>query len=96
MVTEKSCNLSEEQVDLPQVNEVETVEPVLKNNYQSNTYRKDLSWPHIDDEPKAQEKQQAKDQQSCIFFFVACPTIPSRNHGHQPKRDNSIPYMDVW
>ena len=27
------------------------VEPVLKNIYQSNTYRKDLNWPHFDDEP---------------------------------------------
>ena len=33
------------------------VEPVLMNIYQSNTYRKDLSWPHFDDEPKVQEKQ---------------------------------------
>ena len=42
--------------------EVEPVEPVLKNIYQSNTYRKDLSWPHFDDEPRVQEKQQVKDQ----------------------------------
>ena len=47
--------------------EVEPVEPVLKNIYQSNTYRKDLSWPHFDDEPRVQEKQQVKDQQSFIF-----------------------------
>ena len=33
-----------------------------KNIYQSNTYRKDLSWPHFDDEPRVQEKQQVKDQ----------------------------------
>ena len=59
--------------------EVESVEPVLKNIYHSNTYRKDLSWPHLDDEPRVQEKQQVKDQQPCIFVFVACLTIPSRN-----------------
>ena len=59
--------------------EVEPVEPVLKNIYQSNTYRKDLSWPHFNDEPRVQEKQQVKDQQSCIFVFVACLTIPSSN-----------------
>ena len=35
-------------------NEMEPVEPVLKNIYQSNTYRKDLSWPHFDDEPRVQ------------------------------------------
>ena len=59
--------------------EVEPVEPVQMNIYQSNTYRKDLSWLHFDDEPRVQEKQQVKDQQSCIFVFVACLTIPSRN-----------------
>ena len=58
---------------------VEPVEPVMRGIYQSNTYRKDLSWPHIDDEPRAQEKQQVKDQQPCIFAFVACLTIPSSN-----------------
>ena len=50
------------------------VEPVLKNISQNNTCRKDLSWPHFDDEPRVQEKQQRKDQQSCIFVFVACLT----------------------
>ena len=37
--------------------EVEPAEPVLKNIYQSNTYRKNLSWSHFDDEPRVQEKQ---------------------------------------
>ena len=59
--------------------EVEPAEPVLKNINQSNTYRKDLSWPHFNDEPRVQEKQQVKDQQSCISVFVACLTIPSSN-----------------
>ena len=59
--------------------EVEPVEPVLKNIYQSNTYRKDLSWTHFDNEPRVPEKQQVKDQQSCIFVFVACLAIPSSN-----------------
>ena len=55
------------------------VEPVLMNIYQSNTYRKDLSWPHFGDEPRVQEKHQVKDCQSCIFVFVACLTVPSSN-----------------
>ena len=71
--------------------EVEPVEPVLKNIYQSNTYRKDF-----DDEPRVQEKQQVKDQQSCISVFVACLTIPGSNWGHQPRCDSSIPYMGIW
>ena len=50
---------------------MELVEPVQKSIYQSNTYRKDLSGPHFDAEPRVQEKQQVKDQRSCIFVFVA-------------------------
>ena len=53
----------------------------LKNIYQSNTYRKDLSWPHFDNEPRVQEKQQVKDQQSCISVSVACLTIPIATGG---------------
>ena len=50
---------------------MEPVEPVLKNIYQSNTYRKDLSWPHFDNDPRVPGKQQVKGQQSCISLFVA-------------------------
>ena len=74
----------------------ETVEPVLKNIYQSNTYRKDLSWPHFNDKRRVQEKHQVKDQQSCTSVFVACLTSPVSNWGHQARYDNSIPYMAVW
>ena len=59
--------------------EVEPVELALKNIYQSNTYRKDLSWPYLDNEPRVQEKQQVKDQQACTFVFVARLTIPGSN-----------------
>ena len=34
------------------------------NFYQSNTYRRDLIWMHLGDEPRFQERQQVKDQQS--------------------------------
>ena len=37
--------------------EVEPVEPVQKNTYLNNTYQKDSSWLHFDDEPKVQKKQ---------------------------------------
>ena len=37
--------------------EVEPAEPVQMNIYQSNTYRKDLSWPHFEVEPGVQERQ---------------------------------------
>ena len=59
---------------------MEPVESILRNIYQSNTYRKDLTWSHFDDEPSVQEKQQVKHQQSCIFVFVAYLTIPSSNN----------------
>ena len=32
--------------------EVEPVETVQMNTYQSNTYRKDLTWLHFEDEPR--------------------------------------------
>ena len=46
---------------IPEKTEVEPVEPVQINIYQSNTFRKDLHWPHFDDEPRVQDKQQMKD-----------------------------------
>ena len=52
---------------------------VQMNIYQSNTYGKDLSWLHFNHEPRVQERQQVKDQQSSISVFVAYPTIPSSN-----------------
>ena len=61
---------------------MEPVEPVQMNIHQSNTYIyliKDLSWLHSDDEPKVQERQQGKNQQSCISIFIAYLTIPSSN-----------------
>ena len=39
--------------------------------YQSNAYRKQLSWLHFKDELKIQEKQQLKDRQSSISVSVA-------------------------
>ena len=59
--------------------EVQPAEPVHLNIYQSNTYRKDLSWLYFNNEPMVQKRQQVKDQQSCIFASVAYPTIPSSN-----------------
>ena len=47
---------------------MEPVEPVLKNIYESNTYKKDLSWPHFDHGPSIQEKQQVKD------LTTSCPS----------------------
>ena len=57
--------------------EVEQAEPVQINMYQSNTYRKDLSWLHFDDEARVQERQQVKNLQPYISVFVVYPTISS-------------------
>ena len=60
MVTEKSYNLSELQVDHPLEKGSRTSWASLKNFYQSSSYRKDLSWPHFNNEQRVQEKQQVK------------------------------------
>ena len=56
MVTENHAIYQNNKYTSLEEKEVETVKPVLKNIYQSNTYRKDLSWPYFDDEPRVQEK----------------------------------------
>ena len=58
----------------PSEKEVESVEPVLKYIYQSITYRKGLRWPHFANGPRVQEKQQVKDQQSCISVLTTAQT----------------------
>ena len=50
---------------------MEPVQPVQMNIYQSNTHIKDLSQLLLVNEPKVQERQQVKGQQSCISTFVA-------------------------
>ena len=47
------------------------------NIYQSNTYTKDLNWLNFDDEPRVQERQQRKGQQSCISTFAAYTAVLS-------------------
>ena len=49
---------------------MELVERGKMNIYQSNTYRNNLSWLHLDNEPRVQEKEEWKDQQLCIFNFA--------------------------
>ena len=70
-------------VDFFKNKEVEPAELVQMNIYESNTYRQDLNWLHFDDEQSIQERQQMKDQPSCISIFVAYPTIPSSNLNDQ-------------
>ena len=55
MVTEKPCNLLDSEWNCQEIEEVELVEPVQMNMYQSNTYREDVSWLNFDDEPTVPE-----------------------------------------
>ena len=55
------------------------VQPIQMNIYQSNTYRKDLNWLYFNDEPRVQERQQVKDQQSFISAFVAYLPLEAKN-----------------
>ena len=65
------------------------------NIYQSNAYRKDLSWPYFDVEPRVQERQQVKDHQSCVSVLVVYLTIPSSNKEHQPRHSNSRRFIEI-
>ena len=44
------------------------LEPVLKNIYQNNTYRKDLGWPHFDDEPDKGSRKAASEGQTILHI----------------------------
>ena len=59
--------------------EAKPVATVQMNIYQSNTYRKDLSWLNFNNESMVQERHQVKDQQFYISIFVAYLRIPSNS-----------------
>ena len=51
------------------------------NIKQSNTYRKDLSWLHFNDESRIQERQQVKDQQTCMSDTEQPQILQRTNQG---------------
>ena len=59
------------------------VEPLQMNIYQSNTYKKELSWLYFNDKPSVQERQQVKNQQLHIRF-CSLSNNSSSNWEHQP------------
>ena len=76
---ESSC-VRRETVDIGRENkEVEPAEQVQMKIYQSNTDRKDLSGLYFNDEPRVHERQQGKNQKSCISIFVTYPAVLSSN-----------------
>ena len=83
-------------VDLLDNKEVEPVEPLQRNIYQINIYRKSLSWLHFEDEPRGQERHQVKEKQPYISVFIVYLTTPSNNWEYQLRHDNIISCMIVW
>ena len=57
---------------------MEPVEPVI---YQSNTYRKDLGWPHFNDGPRVQEKLQKYCKDLLFWGLWAYLIMATKNDG---------------
>ena len=62
------------------------------NIYQSNIYRKDLSWLHFHDDPRVQQRQQVKDQQSYISVFVAYQVATRSTSSDMTTVFHALPY----
>ena len=76
---------------------MEPVEPVKMNIYQSNTCRKHLSWLHFNNEPRVQERQQAREGPTVLnIWFCSLSRNSKYNYEHQPRYDHSTPCMAVW
>ena len=82
MVAEKPCNNNE--WTFHENKQVEPVQLVKKDIYQSNTCIKDLSWLHFDDKPKVQERDQVKDQEYYIPVSVAYLLYTSSSRSTNP------------
>ena len=70
--------------------QVEPVQPVQKDINQSNTHRKDLSWLHFEDEPRAHEMHQVKNQQYYIPVSVAYLSYTSSSRSTSPDTGAEI------
>ena len=58
MVTKKRATCYNSKITFHESKNMEPVQPVQVNIYQSSIYREDLSWLLFDDESKIHEKQQ--------------------------------------
>ena len=67
------------------------MQPVQINIYQSNTYKKDFSWSHLDHEPRVQERQQMLNQRSYKHVSAIYLIYPSSSQEQHPSHDNSVP-----
>ena len=84
MVTEKSCDLSEQKQNNKKGQKEQRSGTILISSdeqYQINTNRKDESRLHFNYEPRVQQRQQVQEQQSYLSVFVALLLFPSNSPG---------------
>ena len=66
------------------------------NICQSNNYRKDLSWLPFDNEPRVQERQQVKKQQSCISVILRSEGIQLPNDEAMKNIEDRVGYKKKY
>ena len=77
--------------------ELEPVQPVQMNIYQSNTaYRKHLIWIHFDSEPSVQVRHQVRGGQPYISVSVIYLKYPRSSQEHQPRHGNNVLHKVLW
>ena len=52
------------------IKKMDLVEPVRMNIYESNSYRKDLSWLHFSNEPRVQEKVKVASEVPAVLHYL--------------------------
>ena len=84
MVTEKSCDLSEQKQNNKKGQKEQRSGTILISSdeqYQINTNRTEESRLHFNYEPRVQQRQQVQEQQSYLSVFVALLLFPSISPG---------------
>ena len=66
------------------------------NICQSNNYRKDLSWLPFDNEPRVQERQQVKKQQSCISVILRSEGVQLPNDEVMKNIEDRVGYKKEY
>ena len=56
------------------IKKMDLVEPVQMNIYESNSYRKDLSWLHFSNEPRVQEKVKVASEVPAVLHYLTTPS----------------------
>ena len=56
-----------------------------KDIYQSNTCRKNLTWPHFDNQPRIEEREKVKDRSLAYLFLYLVQQFQVANRGTSPE-----------